>query len=353
MTPLIRHSLETALLEAWPASEWRDLHVALAVSGGADSVALLRAAVAIKKDVGGRGRLFVAHLDHGLRGAASSDDAAWLKSLCSNLEVPLEIGRADVAAIAALQGDGTEAAARTARYDFLLQTAEKLGARFVAAAHTLDDHLETILHHILRGTGLDGLRGIPAVRALSTSVALIRPMLSLRRRDVLEYLAAIGQDYRTDASNAELRITRNRLRHELLPAIRQHYPGDIDFNLLRLSHQAFEAQELITSIALPLVDECVTVEFAADRTGAGEKQVWRVRIRCTDLARQPPLIVRTVCKIAWQRSHWPRQAMGYDQWQQLAALVEGETHMPTVNLPGNVHARRDGDVITLDRGVLP
>ncbi len=120
-------ALENRLAKSWPAREWSESHVVLAVSGGPDSVALLRAMAALKVAIGGNGKLYVAHLNHGLRGIAANDDETWLKILCERLGIPAEIGSADVAAIAGEQGDGFEAAARTARYDFLRQTAERLG----------------------------------------------------------------------------------------------------------------------------------------------------------------------------------------------------------------------------------
>src|SRR5438045_1125940 len=106
-----RYELEKQLAQSWPPQEWCDSHVVLGVSGGADSVAMLRAIVSLKGVHGGGGVLHVAHFNHGLRGAAADEDAAWLESLCKRLDVSLEIGRSDVPAIAARQGDGWEAAA--------------------------------------------------------------------------------------------------------------------------------------------------------------------------------------------------------------------------------------------------
>src|SRR5689334_15598980 len=102
----INHEVESRLVESWPTSEWSGSHVVLAVSGGPDSVAMLRAMAAAKSTVGGDGKLFVAHLNHGLRAAAADQDEAWLQSLCERLGIPLEIGRTDVAKIAEQDGDG-------------------------------------------------------------------------------------------------------------------------------------------------------------------------------------------------------------------------------------------------------
>lgn len=347
------HPFETRFDQAWPGHGWHDSHVVLAVSGGADSVAMLCAAAALKQRCGGTGRLFVAHLNHALRGMDSDADAGWLRVLCERLEIPLEIGKADVATIAERQGDGLEAAARTARYDFLQAAAERLGARFVAVAHTADDQIETVLHRILRGTGIAGLSGIPTCRLLSPSVALIRPLLAVRRREVLDYLEAIGQDFRMDASNADPRWTRNRLRHELLPALRVYYNPDVDTALLRLAAQARETQAFIAGIAAQSLNECATIEFGPSLTASESRLARRIRIDGRRLTEQSALIVREVCKAAWQAAGWPQQAMGFDQWQQLAELIGGKISPPAVNLPGGVRAHLEGGNLILQLSGLP
>ena len=132
--------------------DWDDVSLLLAVSGGADSVGLLRAMVELKGS--GAGRIFVAHFNHALRGAESDADAAFVSELCQRLDLPCETGTADTAQLARDEGDGLEAAARGVRYAFLRATAERLGARYVVTAHTADDQAETILHRIVRGTGV-------------------------------------------------------------------------------------------------------------------------------------------------------------------------------------------------------
>jgi tRNA(Ile)-lysidine synthase len=330
-----RHELEKRLAECWPARGWCDSHVVLAVSGGPDSVALLCAMVALKDDIGGRGKLYVAHLNHGLRGSAADTDELWLRAFCERLNLPLHVGKSDVAAIAARQGDGWEAAARTARYDFLRQAAEQTGARFVATAHTADDQVETVLHRILRGTGIEGLAGMPQFRPLSTSVAIVRPLLTMHRCDVLAYLAAIGQDFRTDATNEDVQWTRNRLRNELLPHLRERYNPKVDTTLVNLAAQAGEAHQVILSLAAGIARDCVVADPI------------QVRIDCGKLAGQPAIVVREICKLAWRQAGWPELSMGFDQWQQLATLADG-ADVQVINLPSNIRARRGDGFLVLD-----
>ncbi len=329
------HELERRLAESWPVREWCDTHVVLGVSGGADSVAMLWAMAALKERYGGRGKLYVAHLNHGLRGSAADADEGWMRSLCERLKLLLEVRRIDVSTIAAEQGDGWEAAARTARYDFLRTAAERLGARFVVTAHTADDQAETVLHRILRGTGIEGLAGMAKARPLTASVALVRPMLNLQRREVLEYLAAVGQDYRTDATNLDHQWTRNRLRHELLPQLRERYNRCVDAALMRLAVQGGEAQQVIAELAATVAADCVVADFT------------RAQIDCDKFKGHPPIVVREVFKFAWRESGWPEQSMGFDQWQQLAALAATEGAQ-TLNLPGNIQAKREGKYVVFE-----
>jgi tRNA(Ile)-lysidine synthase len=327
-------SFERAFAEAWPIDEWRDVHVVIAISGGADSIAMLRLAIAVKERVGGAGQLFAAHLNHGIRTDEAAADEAWLRDLCRHLGVPLEVGHAKVRDKADGLGDGIEAAARQARYEFLTQTAERLGARFVAVAHTADDQVETILHRILRGTGVAGLSGMPRHRPLSPTVTLVRPIRDSSRSEVLAYLAAYGQDYRVDVTNADVRYTRNRLRHELLPLLRAHFNSEVDESLLRLALQAEETQALIASLVEPLTTKCVS----SSKTG--------LEVDCGQLAAEPPILVREVCKAAWSTAGWPLQDMGYHEWQQLAGMVR-RAESAAISFPGGIRAHRRGDALFL------
>lgn len=336
MTEATSH-LESVFATAWPPAEWRDVHVVLGVSGGADSVALLRLAIAAKVRAGGAGRLFVAHVNHGLRPAEATDDEKWLVNYCKKLDVPLETCHVDVAALAAQQGDGLEAAARQARYEFLRRSSERLGARFVALAHTADDQVETVLQRLVRGTGLAGLAGMPRQRSLSPTATLVRPLLSARRQDVLNYLAEIGQDFRTDASNLDRRFTRNRLRHDLLPLLRSRFNADVDEAVLRLAEQANESQQLVSQLAEELIGRAFQIASG------------RVEIDCRQLTDGLPLVVREACKLAWAAAGWQLQDMGFREWQQLARLACAGPDPGVSNLPANVRAERRGDRVVISQ----
>jgi tRNA(Ile)-lysidine synthase len=329
------HELERRLAESWPVREWCGTHVVLGVSGGADSVAMLRAMAGLKERHGGRGQLYVGHLNHGLRGSAADDDEAWLRLLCERLKLTLAAETIDVSAIAADEGDGWEAAARLARYTFLQAVAERSGARFVATAHTSNDQVETVLHRIIRGTGIEGLAGMAKARALTPGAALVRPMLDLKRQDVLDYLAAIGQEYRTDTTNEDTRWTRNWLRHQLLPLLRERYNPQVDAAVLRLASQAGEAQKVVAGLAARLAERCIDAKLP------------RIQVDCAALEGQPVIVVREVFKFAWRQASWPEQSMGFKEWQQLA-LLAAEHSSRTLNLPGGIRANRDGQLVILE-----
>src|SRR5262249_54909010 len=143
-----------------------------------------------------------------------------------------------------------EAHARRQRYDWLTKVAAESGIPWIATGHTADDQAETVLFRLLRGTGLDGLRGIAPIRALAGEVRVVRPLLSATRQDVLDYLAGLGQDYRTDESNADRRFTRNRIRHELLPLLARAYNPRVREVLCRLASQAAEVHTAFRDVAV-------------------------------------------------------------------------------------------------------
>lgn len=316
MSPL--QAFEKKLAAVWEPSAWQDVTVLVAVSGGADSIALLRAMATIK--CGGEGRLVAAHLNHQLRAAESDADEACVAELCRDLHVPCEAARVTLGD--AVSGDSTwragglEAAARAARYHFLTATADRLGARYVVTAHTADDQAETILHRILRGTGIGGLAGMARTRPLSGATTLIRPLLEFRHGEILEYLDAIHQPYCQDSSNTDLRFTRNRIRHELLPQLSEQFNAGVVEALLRLGTLAGEAHAVLSRLAEELAADGVACETSG-----------LVRIAVSRLADQPAYVVRELLVSVWRQQGWPLQAMGLAQWEQLAEMIPcGGTH---------------------------
>jgi tRNA(Ile)-lysidine synthase len=319
------------LQRSWPAGHWHDLGLLLAVSGGADSVALLRAMAALKNS--GGGALVVAHFNHRLQ-RQSERHEGFVRELAANLGLACEVGQ-PAQPLEEVGSDGLEAAARAARYEFLQATAERLGARYVVTAHTADDQIETILHRVVRGTGLAGLAGIPRVRPLGSAVTLMRPLLGHTREQVLEYLTDLGQPYCDDASNAELHFTRNRIRHELLPQLARDYNPGVADALLRLGQLAGEAQGVLE----PLIDKL----FEQAVVESNESVV----IDSGPVREQPRYLARELFKRLWREQGWPEQSMGFAQWELLAELLLADDPGRCETLPGGVSARKQGTKLLL------
>jgi tRNA(Ile)-lysidine synthase len=313
--------------------ELRGVGVLVGVSGGADSVALLRSLHSLAEPVGLR--IVAAHLNHGMRPGAAADDAAWTTELCDRLGIPVVLEKVDVPAYASERRLNLEEAARAARYQFFDRAARAKNCTHVAVAHTSDDQVETVLHHLFRGTGLAGLRGMQSVRPLAEGLTLVRPLLRIRRTQIEDWLGSLGQDYRTDSTNADTSRTRSRIRHSVLPALEREFGPQIRDTLLRVADQADELQSAIQELAAGLLNRC-RVDEAPDV----------VRLDAEMLSGQPRHLVREVFVELWKRKSWPRQATGFDDWDRLARLVkEGGT----ATLPGNIEATRRGKLIAIRR----
>ncbi len=188
--------------------------VLCAVSGGADSMALLTCLMCLASEF--HLSISAVHFNHGLRGEAAEQDEAFVRTFCAAHQIPLLTGRGDVAAYAATSGESLEQAARTLRYQFFSQCP----GDYLATAHTAGDNLETVLMHLIRGASLKGLCGIPPVRG-----RLIRPMLECTRDEVLAFLQQQNIGHMEDATNAQDNCLRNRLRHQVVPLLEQENPA--------------------------------------------------------------------------------------------------------------------------------
>lgn len=237
----------------------RGERLVVAVSGGPDSVCLLYILAELREDLGIA--LHIAHLDHQLRGKESADDAAYVAGLARRFGLPATIEARDVKAYQRKDRLSLEEAAREVRYSFLAQVAGTIGATKVAVGHTADDHIETVLMHLLRGSGTRGLRGLlPVSRWPSGAVDLtvVRPLLALRREEAAAYCRRRHLKPRADTSNLSPRLLRNRIRRYLLPELRKYNP-QIDQALLRTAAIASDDLDFIDKEADRLWNEVVHI----------------------------------------------------------------------------------------------
>ena len=289
----------------------------VAVSGGADSVALLRSLAQCPYP------LVVAHLNHGLRNLESDADAEFVIALSRQLGLPCICEKIT---LPTESPDGIEVLARQHRYAFLTRVAKERGSSWVAVGHTSDDHVETIVHRFIRGTGIRGLAGIPPQRELDTGLTLIRPLLQETRSTVLEFLHGLKQPWREDSSNFSDEFTRNRIRHTVLPQLRELNPNFSE-TILGLATQAEEISLLESWIIQQLR---VRVPFQIE----GDTLV----IKREELQGYPLPILRLFWRSIWEDQHWPTGEMTFVHWQRLAEATQSGL-LEQTDFPSQIRVR--------------
>lgn len=314
----------SALASGLPERGFWSARAVVAVSGGADSVALFAGLLDLVAERGEPGRLLVAHACHDLRDE-SPDDAAFVERLAAARNVGCTVRHLRVRCADGTGGEGIEGRARSLRRAFFTDVARDWGARFVVVAHTADDQVETILHRALRGTGLAGLGGMARTRELAEGVSLLRPMLSVSRTDARAYLAARGQCWREDATNADVRYSRNFLRHEILPRCEAGpYPAARPA-LVGLAGQAALVAGAVRSAARHLLD-----------THGRRQADGAVLLQTRPLVGLDDHLLAEVFVALWEREAWPQRHMTARHYRRLARLavasaeatVKGEECLP-------------------------
>jgi len=299
--------------------------VLVAVSGGADSTALLHLLHGRAERLGLR--LGVGHLDHGLR-PESAAEALAVERLAGELGLAAHLERADVRLLRRRLGTSVEAAGREARYDIFRRTAERHGYRKVALGHHADDNAETLLLHLLRGSGRAGLGGIRAVR----DGMFIRPLLQAFRPDIEAYLRGRGIGWLTDASNADPGLRRNRIRHELIPLLERDFQPAARRVLSRTAEVLAEEEAWITDLLQPVVERLLRAEAPG-----------RVALDAPGLAALPPAAARRVVRAALGRVRGDLRRIDCGHVEAVLEAA-GERH-----LPGGVRVRCSPREIVFER----
>ncbi|MGD2215134.1 MAG: tRNA lysidine(34) synthetase TilS, partial [Gemmatimonadales bacterium] len=295
--------------------------ITVALSGGLDSVVLLDLLLALRdrRDWA----ISAAHFDHRMR-EESARDAVWVTQLCESLGVPCRVGRAP-------RVPKNEAAARELRYSFLERARAALGARWLVTAHQADDQAETVLFRLLRGSGLAGLAGIPTRRAAD----VVRPLLPFWRSELEAYGRARRLSYLADPSNLDLKITRNRIRHRLIPAIEATSAPEFRRELYRLSELAGRAATVVANLTEAAVDELI-LEAAETRIA-----VARTELLAYDTNARAHLLRALVARVG------PRP--GRIGTRIALKFVDSSSSGRAIDLAGGVVMRREFDRFIIER----
>ena len=292
--------------------------VLVALSGGPDSIALLHLLRELEAEehvtLAG-----VAHFNHQLRGAESDADEAFCRNVAAELSLPIDCGSGDVRAAARAGRRSIEDAARELRYAFLEGAADRLDASRIAVGHSLDDQAETFLLRLLRGSGPRGLAGIlPRVRRV------IRPLLDIPRSELRAYLAGRAFPFRTDPTNADVRIPRNRIRHELLPYLEREFSPGIVAVLAREAAIARQDEAQLHEAAIDLARSIVL---------SISEPVGRLQVDVVALTSIHPALAARVARMALQAGA-PGRFVGFDQVERFLGFARNAAPGAALSLPG-------------------
>jgi tRNA(Ile)-lysidine synthase len=303
----------------------------VAVSGGADSVALLRLFLELKNDLPANAAIEIAvvHFNHQLRGAAADADEQFVRKLAEAHGLEFYLGSADVGGTAKRVKRNVEDAGRRERYAFFSRLVEEGRVEWVATAHTMDDQAETVLAHMLRGTGLAGLGGIHPI-----SGAIVRPVLGIRRDELRGHLKQQKQSWREDATNRDTSKTRARIRKKLIPALEKQFQPEVVAHLATLAEQAREDEKFL--------DAASTARLAATLRDSREA----LHIDVDEIAvTAPALRGRMVRKIVKACKGHDGEFGAQHVGSVLQLAVRGENGKSLV-LPGGVEVRREKNALS-------
>ena len=329
--------------------EWKKLNlptdkatVVVAVSGGADSVALLRALDELLKSKRLELDILIAHLNHRLRGETSDADARWVGSFAKQLGHRVALGTAEVQKRAEKTGDNLEQAARRARYEFLAKQAKIRRAGVVLTAHTMDDQAETILLNLLRGSGASGLGGVEPVRPITAEneTLLARPLLSwARRRDTETYCRLRAVEFRADEMNLDQKFARVRVRRQLLPLMQTFNPRLVE-GLARTAELLREDSLALDQGAARLLELSIEPEARS-----AEPRKTGTLLRLDLLALAPPALRRRALRLWIGRCRGDLKRLERVHIMALDGLLQGSRGGKTIELPGGATVSRKRGLI--------
>lgn len=300
------------------------------VSGGPDSVALIHilAELAPLLDI----ELGIAHFDHGLRPESAAEEIKWVTDLASRLGLAFYPGRLD-----SKRGQGSlEAWLREQRYQFLERIAQKGGFSKIALGHQANDNAEAVLMHLLRGSGIRGISGIPPVR----DNRIIRPLIRANRKEIIDHLNGLGIEWLTDPSNEDMQFERNRIRHQLIPLLEREYSANVVQILNRTASLFFEEDRWIDMQLEPILKKSI------DCIDSNTMILEIARLAPHDRPAQ-----RRLLRSAVQRWQGHLQRFGASHIEQLIALLPENKLDRSLHLPGRITVRRTAEGLIFSRAM--
>jgi len=321
----------------------------LAVSGGADSTALLYTMQALKSEGIIMAELVCAHINHRLRGSAADEDEGFVVDQAAKLGLEIRIRRVDVRAFARRNKLSIETAARELRIGSLVEIVKECNCSVIATAHQKDDNAETVIHRMLRGTGIRGLGGIWPMRVFGNGSKFARPMLCVGRREILEYLRQRGLKWREDHTNAECAYMRNYIRHRLLPALQADCTGSIVEELSELSQSARKYYDLVCSRADAAWSGSVHSSAGSPKRDIEERIVLDLGMFRDEAE---PVKVELVRRALAAVGCGERE-MTQKHYERILQLAKQNVGGGKVELPGGFDARREYERLLVERAQTP
>ena len=313
----------------------KDDYVLAGVSGGADSVCMLHLLVQLQKELGFT--LAAVHVEHGIRGEESEQDAVFVERLCQELKVPLEVYRVKALTYAKEQKVGLEEAARILRYDCYKNAALAVTGKKVkvALAHHADDNAETVLFQMIRGSGIDGMSGMQPEREMLPGVTVIRPLLTVTRTQIEQYTEAEKLSYCVDSTNTDITYSRNRIRCQILPML-----GEVNSQAVLHINQSAEYLRRVGEYIKDQVEEATRYVLKAQESG--------ILILAEEYAKLPEVLKRELLHFAIEQAAGSRKDIGLSHVELLAGLFELQTGR-RISLPYCLKAKRIYEGVILEK----
>lgn len=302
--------------------------IIVGVSGGADSVCLLYFLYSLVKSY--KIKLLVIHINHGLRGQEADEDESYVKFLCENMGLPFFAYHISLYEESKQRKMSEEETGRTVRYEIFEKAVKEFNADKIAVAHTMNDNAETILMNLCRGTGINGLCGISPIRG-----NIIRPLIEMSREEVEQCLNELDVKFKIDSTNKSFKYTRNRIRHELIPWLKENMNSSIIKVLYKNTAIISEENAYLEQLAKNCYDDCIMPDEY-------------VKLSCEKLEKLHPVLLKRVLRIACRSYNEELHNISFEHIEKIAELLNKQTGKK-LSLPDNLFAHKTSDSIIIFR----